>query len=78
MVTSNSININKVSVLEQCFQRLCTLKYNFDHNYLSVKFHLSRTDTEVIFVNLISRISESTIPIYLHQDYNYHQYGKCI
>ena len=77
MVTSKSININKASVVEQCCQRICNLKYSFYCHYLSVKFQLSRIDTEVSSVNLIPRISKSAIPIYLHQDYNYHQYGKC-
>ena len=77
MVTSKSNIINKASVVEQCCQCLCNWKNNFDYHYLSVKIQLSRIDTEVAAVNLVLRSSKSTIPIYLHQDYNYHQYGKC-
>ena len=77
MVTSMLIIVNKTTAVQKCCRLVCNLKLNIQSSYISFTFHLTNIVTEVASAGLISRINKSTVPIYLHQDYNYHQYGKC-
>ena len=86
MVTSKSFDINKsISGVHNrlkkinCGELFCYLKYSTFQTYDSgVKLQMKKIDNflATTIVHLITSII--TIPIYLHQDYNYNQYGKCL
>jgi len=57
-------------------------KYSTFHNSSDLRVKLQMKQVGLIddfittYVNPEASIIKSTIPIYLHQDYNYNQYGK--
>ena len=88
MVTSKSFGINKTNsrVHRQLIkfnfgEFLCYFKYStFQNNNFGVKLQMKQFGLinyfTTAFVHPLTSIIKSRIPIYLHQDYNYNQYGK--
>lgn len=84
MVTSKSLDINKsISWAHKrlktftCGERFCYFRYStFQNNKFGVKLQMKEADYFITTTSVHSIISSILIPIYLHQDYNYNQYGK--
>jgi len=76
-MTSKLIDINKNSVHEQCSELVCNLMCNLERHYFAVKLHFLNSDTQNGASLKRTPTFRDTIPIYLHQDYNYMKYGKC-
>ena len=84
MVTSKSLDINKsISWVHKrlhrfnCGELFCYFRYStFQNNDIGVKFQMKQVDYFITSTFVHLKISSISIPIYLHQDYNYNQYGK--
>ena len=75
-MTSILININKIPFDEQFSELLCNWMSYLECNYLAAKLHLSSTNKHSGASVKGTPTPRDTIPIFLHQDYNYNQYGK--
>ena len=84
MVTSKSLDINKlISWVHKrlnrynCGEHFCYFRYStFQNNHFGVKLQMKEVDYFITTTFVHPIISSILIPIYLHQDYNYNQYGK--
>ena len=78
MVKSKLNDINATFIHKLACEKSSNLKLNSQHYYTGIKLHFTRS--YIIHCASVKQTigSNNTIPIFLHQDYNYYQYGKSL